>query len=520
MKTKSWRSQQFDSRRGKVSRSPRAPRRRLSIETLETRRLLAVDLLYLGNQADNSIQVFDAGTGAFVRTLVQSGASSLQGPRGMVVQGNNLLVVNQNVDTQFNGEVLRFNLDTGAALSPLVPSSSTNAPFAPRGIVVKDNVAYVADFFASPSRIGKYNATTGAFIGSLIPNGFNAEFNPRGLVFGPDGRLVVPINAGSASGSVRAYDVTTENFAVLIPTSNGRLQTPWYLTFGKTDAATLAYNTTTAFDRAPVLAGIEATPQAYQVKAPKKVVSQSITVTDVDSTVLTGATIRITNNYQSGVDVLSLGGPPVVQSSWNPTTGTLTLSGTATLAKYQGALRCILFENTSLNPTTGQRRIVFQVTGGAVTSNQVSRDIRMVAVVNSIAATQTFAAPTLASDPVIPPPPSQVDAAVTIVSPAPSDPSGAEVQSAFLSSQPLFLDSNFNDRGFPDGEFDSQLSDAKPLVATTARSESIAPDLVDESLDSLYRDSLYHAPLSGEPHVQDLGDAAVELLQNSLFLTR
>lgn len=245
---------------------------------------------------------------------------------------------------------------------------------------------------------------------------------------------------------------------------------------------------TTAVDRAPVLAGIEATPQDYQVKAPKKAVSQSITVTDVDSTVLTGATIRITNNYQSGVDVLSLGGPPVVQSSWNP--------------------------------TTGQRRIVFQVTGGAVTSNQVSRDIRMVAAVNSIAATQTFAAPTLASDPVIPPPPSQVDAAVTIVSPAPSDPSGAEVQSAFLSSQPLLLDSNFNDRGFPDGEFDSQLSDAKPLVATTARSESIAPDLVDESLDSLYRDSLYHAPLSGEPHVQDLGDAAVELLQNSLFLTR
>uniref|UniRef100_UPI00356322B9 hypothetical protein n=1 Tax=Stieleria sp. TaxID=2795976 RepID=UPI00356322B9 len=403
-------------RGGEARDSSGKVRRRLSIETLEARRLLAVDLLYLGNQADNSIQVFDAGTGAFVRTLVQSGASSLHGPRGMVIQGNNLLVVNQNVDTQFNGEVLRFNKDTGVALSPLVPSSSPNAPFAPRGIVVRDNVAYVADFFASPSRIAKYNATTGAFIGSLIPNGFNAEFNPRGLVFGPDnklyvtvysafdsdvfsedapgyvlrfndttsgafeviarntadgihqtgelhnpegivfdpsgrslyvtsfrpnrsdngivvidvatksqrefiplggdnaaqailfgpdGRLYVPINAGAASGSVRAYDVATESFGVLIPPTNGRLQTPWYLTFGNTHAATLAYNTTTVADQAPVLAGIEAAPQDYQVRTPKKVVSQSIKVTDVDSTVLTGATIRITNNYQSGADVLS-----------------------------------------------------------------------------------------------------------------------------------------------------------------------------------------------------------------------
>ena len=602
-------------------------RRRLSIETLEARCLLAVDLLYLGNQADNSIQVFDAGTGAFVRTLVQSGASSLQGPRGMVIQGNNLLVVNQNVDTQFNGEVLRFNKDTGVALSPLVPSSSSNAPFAPRGIVVKDNVAYVADFFASPSRIAKYNATTGAFIGSLIPNGFTAEFNPRGLVFGPDdklyvtvysafdsdvfsedapgyvlrfndttsggfeviarytadgihqtgelhnpegivfdpsgtslyvtsfrpnrsdngivvidvatksqrefiplggdnaaqailfgpdGRLYVPINAGSASGSVRAYDVATENFGVLIPTANGRLQTPWYLTFGNTHAATLAYNTTAVADQAPVLAGIEAAPQDYQVRAPKKVVSQSIKVTDVDSTVLTGATIRITNNYQSGADVLSLGGPPVVQSSWNPTTGTLTLTGTATLATYQGALRCILYENTSANPTTGQRRIVFQATGGTVTSNQVSRDIRIVAAASSIATVQTFSAPTLAfGQPVPSPPPSQGDAAFTFVTPASSDLTGAEAQSAFLSAQSRPLDSSSDDRVSSDGELDIQPFSAKPLVSTTVWNPSIAPALVDQSLDSLYGD-----PLDGDSQVLALGDESIESLGDSLLLTR
>ena len=66
-------------------------RRRLSFESLETRRLLAIDLLYIGIQGDDSIQVFDAGTGAYVSTLVPSGARSLHGSRGMVVQGNNLL---------------------------------------------------------------------------------------------------------------------------------------------------------------------------------------------------------------------------------------------------------------------------------------------------------------------------------------------------------------------------------------------------------------------------------------------
>ncbi|WP_147866523.1 NHL repeat-containing protein [Stieleria maiorica] len=611
-------------RSGRGDCQARNSRRRLFIEPLEARCLLAVDVLYVGDQGDNSIQVFDAGTGAYVSTLVQSGASGLKGPRGMVIQGSNLLVVNQNVNTEFNGEVLRFNKDSGVASSPLVPSNHANAPFAPRGLVVKDNVAYVADFFAAPSRIAKYNATTGAFIGSLIPNGFAAEFNPRGLVFGPDnklyvtvysafdsdilsedasgyvlrfndtssgafeviarntpdgvhqsgelhnpegivfdpsgtslyvtsfrpdrsgngvvvidvatktqrefiplggdnaaqsllfgpdGRLYVPINTGAAAGSVRAYDVTTESFNAIVPTTSGRLQSPWYLTFGKTNPATLAYESGTTVDAAPVLAGVESTPMDYPIRSAAKVVSQTLNVADVDSTVLTGATIRIANNYQSGSDALSLGGPPVLQSNWNPATGTLTLSGTATLAKYQGALRCILFENTSSNPSTGQRRVVFQVSNGSVTSNQVSRDIRIVAASATLASGQAFSPSVPALTPTLPPPPSQGVTTVASATSLTGTPVGAEAESDFLRSQATVPDSNTVDRVPIDEDRAVQQANFKRIVADATGNPFLSPFLIDESLRSLYGDSQ-----SEEPLIQIPRDESVKLLADTLVL--
>jgi hypothetical protein len=79
-------------------------------------------------------------------------------------------------------------------------------------------------------------------------------------------------------------------------------------------------------------------------------VDDALTVNDPDSTNLTGATVTISANFQSGdtlhftnqlgISFVSYGG------------GVLTLSGTTTLANYQTALHTVTFDNTTNdNPT-------------------------------------------------------------------------------------------------------------------------------------------------------------------------
>src|SRR5262245_31452034 len=96
----------------------------------------AADVLYIGDGGDDTIKSFDADTGAFLGTSDGPGISGLAGPRGIVVDGDELLVVNQNVNLPIAGEVLRYDANSGAFLGALISSSDPAAPFAPDGIVL------------------------------------------------------------------------------------------------------------------------------------------------------------------------------------------------------------------------------------------------------------------------------------------------------------------------------------------------------------------------------------------------
>jgi hypothetical protein len=162
------------------------------------------------------------------------------------------------------------------------------------------------------------------------------------------------------------------------------------------DAAAGAGVRAAEFDEAPVLAAVETTALAYAENAASKPITAAITVADADNTNLAGATIQITGNYQNGQDVLSFTDTATITATWTAATGTITLSGSDTLANYQAALRAVKYRNTSDSPDTAARTVTFLVNDGSADSNLLTRSINVTAV--NDAPSGTDATRTIAED--------------------------------------------------------------------------------------------------------------------------
>jgi hypothetical protein len=128
-----------------------------------------------------------------------------------------------------------------------------------------------------------------------------------------------------------------------------------------------------------VLADIEAEAIAYTENDAPVVITSTITIADADHTTLTSAMVTI-DNFVSDQDVLTFANSAEITGSFDAVTGSLTLSGNATLAQYQAAIRSITYHNTSNNPNTALRTVQITVNDGNLNSNTTTRNI----TVNSI----------------------------------------------------------------------------------------------------------------------------------------
>ena len=133
-----------------------------------------------------------------------------------------------------------------------------------------------------------------------------------------------------------------------------------------------------AVNDAPVLTN--GSTISYTESAAVTAINTAITVTDVDSVNLSGATVSLTSNFNSSQDVLSYATALGITGTYTAATGVLALSGTTTLANYQTALRNVKYNNTSNNPTLGARTVTFVVTDGVNASNAISSSINITAV--------------------------------------------------------------------------------------------------------------------------------------------
>ncbi|MBF0273065.1 MAG: DUF4347 domain-containing protein, partial [Magnetococcales bacterium] len=158
--------------------------------------------------------------------------------------------------------------------------------------------------------------------------------------------------------SFYAWDQTTGTFGTKVDVSTRGTTTAFSVTG---DTASISV---TEVNDVPTLTVTATTLTVSEGSAPTAI-NNTLTLADIDDLNLAGATVRITSNLVSSEDLLSFVNQSGIVGSWNGATGTLTLTGTATKAQYQTALRSITYQNTNGdNPNTATRTVTFTITDG------------------------------------------------------------------------------------------------------------------------------------------------------------
>lgn len=125
-----------------------------------------------------------------------------------------------------------------------------------------------------------------------------------------------------------------------------------------------------------MISNVETTPLSYQATAAPVAVTSTLTIADSDDATMSGATVSMTSGFNSSEDTLSFTNQNGITGSYNSSTGILTLSGNATLADYQAALRSVEFSTTDSSASPAARSVSFVVTDSVgATSNPASRTI-------------------------------------------------------------------------------------------------------------------------------------------------
>ncbi len=190
------------------------------------------------------------------------------------------------------------------------------------------------------------------------------------------------IDVADIDAGLFTYTPAADGFGTGYASFQFRVQDDGGTANGGADTDPLANTITfdvTAVNDPPVL-GISGGTLAYTENGAATAIDNGLTVSDADSTNLTGATVSISANFASGQDVLAFTNQLGITGSWNAGTGVLTLSGTTTVANYQAALRSITYVNTSDAPSTATRTVSFVVNDGTANSTAATRNISVAAV--------------------------------------------------------------------------------------------------------------------------------------------
>ncbi|MEP6969233.1 MAG: DUF4347 domain-containing protein, partial [Betaproteobacteria bacterium] len=307
----------------------------------------------------NFVIAYDAGGDLYFQRFATSGVA--QGARGQV----------DNASVAASGAAIA--MDNGGNFT-IVNRVSTQAP----GVW---GVPYLAN-----------GSTRGAAFQVDSGNATSASIAMAG-----DGSFIVTYGKTGSSGLdvfARKYTATgspaANAFAVNQYTSNDQ-EASSAAVLGDTDHFVVVWSGESAADSQGISARIFAPPNvppvatassgslAYVENDGPRAIDAGLLVTDADGPTLASATIRIAANFSSGQDVLAFTNQNGITGSWNAGTGVLVLSGSASMANYQAALRSVTYTNTSEAPSTANRTVSFVVNDGQADSVAANRTISVTA---------------------------------------------------------------------------------------------------------------------------------------------
>ena len=192
-----------------------------------------------------------------------------------------------------------------------------------------------------------------------------------------DGALIITFNADADATSVNQVlqALTYANASEAPPAS---VTISYTFDNGEQVSGSITVAITSAND-APTVDGLTAA-SFYQPGSAGLVLSPGIILAD-DGATLSGATVDI--DLHAG-DVLSAdAGTTGITAGYDTVTGTLTLSGAATLAQYRQVLATVAYSSTDPNPAAGGQRVIFwSITDGALGSGTTSTIVDFIPTVD------------------------------------------------------------------------------------------------------------------------------------------
>ncbi|HEX8964521.1 MAG TPA: cadherin-like domain-containing protein [Rhodocyclaceae bacterium] len=221
--------------------------------------------------------------------------------------------------------------------------------------------------------------STGDVLGFTNQNGITGSYNAGTGVLTLTGAASIA-NYQAALRSVTFRSTSNDPTAV----SASRTIT-WLVSDGALAGAATSTINITAVNNAPVATA--GGTLSYTENGAAAAIDGTLTLSDADDTQLTGATVSIGSGLTSG-DLLGFTNQNGISGNYNAGTGVLTLTGTASVANYQTALRSVTFSSSSDNPTAtaASRSVSWSVTdansdgAGAQTSSSVTSTVNITAV--------------------------------------------------------------------------------------------------------------------------------------------
>ena len=266
-------------------------------------------------------------------------------PRSLTLQSDGKLVAaGYSSDGHYSAFVQRF-YSGQQTVSPNVPSIVAVADQA-----TNEDVAKIVDFTVSHATlpVSSVSVTATSDDQTLIPNAGLALANLGNgnwrLTATPAANL-----SGSALITLTASDGTTSYVETFTLTVDAVNDVPVVDLNG--DASGTGFSASFTEDGGPVAI----------------VDAASLSLVDVDSATLVGATVTIMNLLDGAAETLTanVAGTSLAAVYLN---GVLTISGVGTVAEYQQVLRTVVYNNSSQAPTATSRQVTFTVFDDAATS--------------------------------------------------------------------------------------------------------------------------------------------------------